>query len=291
MQFRQQLLIGVDSDLVHYPEYGRPDASPAPVVTVYGAGDDVLTAIDATLTGATATIGSFSQAVAVDASVGDRSVTFSATTGAVRGDKLWFTNQLGLSEEHVIVGASTTVVQLADTLAHAYTAGASSTAKSHRLSVTVGAAFNTAIVRKGRAVWTYYVDARRHDDVTYYDVVLQRSDWPVTVSDLREAFPAFPESAGPEQFDWMRLVDGARRVLETDLEGSEWYSDLLRNPQLAKQFIIAKTIERYFSNQAGDRFSGQLAYWTAQTAAAWEAIATYYLNDERDDDELEVAFA
>jgi hypothetical protein len=125
--------------------------------------------------------------------------------------------------------------------------------------------------------------------VTYYDVVLQRSTWPVELSDLREAFPAFPELVGSDPHDWRRLVDGARRFLESRLESSGWYADLLRNPQLAKQYIISKALERYFGSQPM-RYDKELVYWQGEVQTAWNMISDYYLAAAAEDDDLEIAF-
>lgn len=288
-QVKQQLLVDVTGELFCYAERGRPDSSPAPTVTVYDGGDAQLTALHADLTAAAATLGAFSQAVTADASRGAKALTVASTASLVVGDRLFATNHKRQSEEVAIEGYDSGTVYLADPLEFDYDASGTPTPQlaSHRLSVEVDAALLTDVVRNARAVFTYHHQGRRFDQVVWYDVVLQRAYWPVTAADLREIYFEFPEVAGPESA-WRRYVEGARRDLERKLEAAGFYPDLLRNAELAKGYITARVMERFFATQ-GERFRDTRYHWSGEVKEAFSRIQLYFAYHESADDLLDAA--
>lgn len=289
---KQRLILAETNIVEHYPRRGRPLAAPAPTFTVFGAGDDALTAIDATLEDATATLDSFSATVDADASRGSRELTLSTTANLFVGDRYWLTNERGQSEEVMVDGFDSAKAYLVDALSRDYDADATPKPKLEgmRMTASISDTLLTEIVRGGRIVWTYYYrTGEALHDAGYYDVMLQDADWPVTANDFRKAWHAFIDHVG-DDLEWRRLADGARELLETRLESSCLYADLLQNPRYAAQYIVAKTIERYLGSNAS-QFEKELDYWTRQSEVAFGNIDNYLRLALNSDNPLEIAFA
>lgn len=290
---KQRLIIGQTSTLYHYPRLGPPLASPAPVVTVYGAGDDLLTAIDATLSGATATLDNFDEELAADASKGATEITLASTSGLVVGGRYWLTSEKGEGQAVEIRGVDSTKAYLVDALKydHDVSGATKPTLKGLRMSVPVDSSLLTDIVRGARVVWTYYYRANEPlNDVGRYDVVLQDANWPVTAGHLRAAWPAFVDHAGNTE-EWTRLVDDARHDLESSLEASCLYADNLDNHELAARFIAARAIENYIGNNHADTNPKTLEKWERRSQREYEKIQLYLCTRENADNPVELAYA
>lgn len=304
---KQYLLRGVGGTLSLEASWGPPDSSPAPVVTVYGGtvdadGDGIadpdelgqLDPLSVALTAATCDLTGLSEdLITTDVAIGDRDVTVSDTTSAVVGDKAWLTSELAKREQVVITGKSSSKIYLADPVKQAYDVSASPapTIKGGRMSVDVPAGVCASIVRDGRAVFTYYVDGRKFVETVQYDCVLQVPEWGIEPSDLREFWIGFPDVHDSDGLVyWQRLIDGSTRDLHAMLEGNSFHPDRLRNPELARGYICAKTIERWWGSNPGSDTRPNIDYWRGEVKRYKAMIEDHLLSTGAEDDLLEIAW-
>lgn len=285
----QQLLANTAAEAILWPEK-KWDVGTTPLVIIYGGinEDDPLTAAVASQS---ATLDSFDEDVAADATVGQLELTLDATTNLKVGRRYWLSNEKRRTQEVECAGYDASKIYLVSALDIAATAAGTPTPtlSSHRLSVTVPASALGELFTDGRIIFTYTYQGSLVTEVVMYDVVVQKYWLPVTRGDMLQEFPEWGDYAGTD-VEWRQLLRGAQVWTERLLRRGGLNPDIgARNPQALKAIVMYQMIVRYFQVQAGD-FSRQLVQFKEARDFEIETLHLDMFSQTNKNDALSIAY-
>jgi hypothetical protein len=221
------------------PPDGRPEASPAPAVSVFDDGREVVA------TTGPCTIDPVDTRLHGDALAGHRALRLTSVDGVVLGGRYLMSKPEGDREWIEVVGITGDVLTLRHPLIHRYAGNA--TIVGCRLSVAVAAAWAGAAANlsdapgRGRGLagyvvrWRYTLDGFEHAGLGFADLVDCRAEQLVTPSDVEQRFPGW--LAGLPTNQGTDFIAEAFRVVRIEAVGDAHAQRRIRDAHVLRELV------------------------------------------------------